>query len=296
MSAEKANHQRTVARVVLADGAGLHSGGCNHVAIYPAQPGHGIVFRHIDRSGIATEIPAIWQFAENGRLCTTLSKGTKARIRTVEHLLAACYATGIDNALIEVRGGEIPILDGSAWPWIELIETSGIQTFDTPRRVLRVTKQICVNDGQRQVMLSPSQHLTIKLRVSLRGFGTFHWKGPLDRSTFAKEISAARSFGRLRHGLPAKLMTRFFREPFCQGANFNTVVVLARGRVINPGGLRFPNEFARHRVLDLVGDFMLAGADIIASVTARAPSHSLNRAAVAALVSDATAWEEVAAA
>jgi len=292
-AAAKANCQGTVAHAVHAEGAGLHSGGCNRVTIYAAPPGHGLVFRHIDRSGRVTDIPAIWKFVEDGRLCTTLAKGTKARIRTVEHLLAACYATGLDNALIEVRGREIPILDGSSWPWVELIRAAGIETLKTPRRALLVLKEICINEGQRQVMLGPSQHPTVKLRVSLRGFGTFHWKGPLDRSTFAREIVKARSFGRLRHGLPAKILTRFLREPFCQGANLNSVVVLARDRVINPGGLRYPNEFARHRVLDLVGDFMLAGADLVASITACAPAHSLNRAAIAALMQDPTAWEEV---
>ncbi len=293
MSKAEARRQGTVAGSVSYEGPGLHTGKSHRVTINAADANHGIIFRQIGRDGSATHIPARWKYSKDLPLCTCLAKGPKAQVRTVEHLLAACYACGIDNALIEVRGREIPIMDGSARPWIDLIRKAGVDRLDAPRRTIRVVKEVVVEEGRRQIKIEPAGRLRIRLRTFVRGYGTFHWRGPMNRKIFQEEISDARSFGRLRHGLLAKVFTRFHRDPLCQGANLKTVVALARGRVVNPEGLRYPDEFARHRVLDLVGDFMLGGTDIVALITARSPVHSLNRAAIAALMQDPTAWEEV---
>lgn len=285
--------QGTVACSVFSEGPGLHTGKSHRVTINAADANHGIVFRQIGPDGSATNIPAHWKYSKDLPLCTCLAKGPNAQVRTVEHLLAACYACGIDNALIEVRGREIPIMDGSARPWIDLIHKAGVKRLDAPRRAIKVTKDVVVEEGRRQIKIEPSARLRIRLRTSVRRCGTFHWRGPMNRKIFQEEISNARSFGRLRHGLLAKVFTRFHRDPLCQGANLKTVVALARGRVVNPEGLRYPDEFARHRVLDLIGDFMLGGTDIVALITARSPVHSLNRAAIEALMQDPTAWEEI---
>jgi UDP-3-O-[3-hydroxymyristoyl] N-acetylglucosamine deacetylase len=293
VSRAEARRQGTVARSVFSEGPGLHTGKSHRVTINAADAGHGIVFRQINHKGSVTDIPAHWKYSKELPLCTCLAKGSKAQVRTVEHLLAACYACGVDNALIEVHGREIPILDGSAGPWIDLIRDAGVKRLDAPRRTIKVTKEVLVEEGRRQIRFSPSLRLGIRLRTSVRGMGTFHWKGPMNRKIFTEQISRARSFGSMRHGLLAKIFTRFHRDPLCQGANLKTVVAVTRKRVVNPEGLRSPNEFARHRVLDLMGDFMLGGTDIVALVTARSPVHSLNRAAIAALMQDPTAWEEV---
>jgi UDP-3-O-[3-hydroxymyristoyl] N-acetylglucosamine deacetylase len=273
-------------------GPGLHTGGSHFVTIFPADAGEGIVFRQIDRGGSSTDIPCHWSHVRDLPLCTCLASLNGVKVRTVEHLLAACYACGIDNALVEVRGYEIPIMDGSAQPWIELIQAGGLKRLGTPRRRLRVLKPVVVEDGTRRISIRPAQKFSIKLTTAVRGFGSFRWQGHMNRRIFREEISRARSFGRLRLGLLAKLFTRFQRDPLCQGANLSTVVALARGRVLNPEGLRYPDEFVRHRVLDLMGDLMLGGADLVGRLEARSPVHNLNRRFVEALLSDTSAWEE----
>jgi len=292
MSVPAARQQGTVTSPVQFAGPGLHTGGSHHVTMLPAPAGHGIVFRQIDRHEKSTDIPADWRHVRELPLCTCLAGAGRAQVRTVEHLLAACYACSIDNALIEVRGSEIPILDGSAEPWIQLIQTAKVKRLGLPRRVIRICKPVAVQDGRRQIQIEPAPNLRIRLRTSVRGLGAFHWKGRMSRKIFRGEISRARSFGRLWDGILAKFFTRFHRNPLCLGANLDTVVALSRGRVINPDGLRYPDEFARHRVLDLMGDLMLGGADLVGLITARSPVHRLNRQFVEALFADPSAYEE----
>jgi UDP-3-O-[3-hydroxymyristoyl] N-acetylglucosamine deacetylase len=294
MSVAAARQQGTVASPVQSEGLGLHTGGSHRVTILPASADHGIVFRQIDRRDTKTDIPANWRCVRELPLCTCLAAAGRAQVRTVEHLLAACYACGVDSALIEVRGSEIPILDGSAQPWIELIRAAGVTRLEKPRKRLRILQPVTVEDGARRISIRPARYFSVKLRTSVRGFGTSRWQGRMNRKIFREEISKARSFGRLRLGLLAKLFTRFHRDPLCQGANLSSVVAVARGRVLNPGGLRYPDEFVRHRVLDLMGDLMLGGADLIGRIDAQSPVHSLNRRFLEELLSAPLAWERVA--
>jgi UDP-3-O-[3-hydroxymyristoyl] N-acetylglucosamine deacetylase len=292
MSIPATRQQGTIASPAQFEGPGLHTGGSHRVTIHPAPAGHGIVFRQIDRRDKKTDISADWRHVRELPLCTCLAGEGRAQVRTVEHLLAACYACGIDNSLIEVRGSEIPIMDGSAEPWIQLIQSAKVKRLGIPRRVVRIRKLVAVKDGRRQLKIEPAPRLRIRLRTTLHAFGSFHWRGGMSRKIFQKEICRARSFGRLRDGILAKVLTRFNRDPLCQGANLDTVVALSGKRVVNPAGLRYPDEFARHRVLDLMGDLMLGGADLIGLITARSPVHRLNRQFVEAVFTDPTAFEE----
>lgn len=292
MKTKRNKRQGTLARTLTQEGPGLHTGGTRRVVIHPAEAGHGIVFRQIDRRGRATNIPAHWRSVLDMPLCTCLAAGNGKRVRTVEHLMAAFYGCGIDNAMVEVHGNEVPILDGSARPWAELIQACGIRQLEQPRRRILIRKKIEVTDGNRRLTIEPGKATRVRLRTSTRGFGKMIWKGPMKREVFLQEIAPARTFGRLSQGLAARLLTAVAPNPLCQGASMKTAIIISRGKVLNPEGLRYPDEFVRHRVLDLMGDLMLAGADLIGMITAKSPIHRLNRQLIDAVFADPQAWEE----
>lgn len=294
MKTKKSNRQGTLARTLAQEGPGLHTGGTRRVVIHPAEAGHGIVFRQIDRHGRATNIPANWQHVRDMPLCTCLAAGNGKRVRTVEHLMAAFFGCGIDNATVEVHGNEVPILDGSARPWVELIQSCGIRQLEQPRRRILIRKKIGVTDGNRHLTIEPCRATRVRLRTSTRGFGKMIWRGPMKREVFLKEIAPARTFGRLSEGLVARLLTAATPNPLCQGASKKTAIVISRGKVLNRDGLRYPDEFVRHRVLDLMGDLMLAGADLVGMITAKSPIHRLNRKLIETVLADPDAWEEAA--
>jgi len=293
LKATKNNLQGTLTNPLSHEGPGLHSGGKQRVVICPATAGQGIVFRQIDKRGRITEIPATWRRVRDMPLCTCLAAENGAKVRTVEHLMAAFYGCGVDNAIVEVSGEEIPILDGSAAPWVELIQTTGTRRLEQPRRRIVLHKTIEVTDGKRRITIEPSKVLRVRLKTSTKGFGKMVWRGPMKRSLFRAEIAPARTFGRLSQGLAARLFTAAAPNPLCQGASRETAIVISRGRVLNAEGLRFPDEFSRHRVLDLMGDLMLAGADLVGKITAKSPVHRLNRRFVEAIFADPAAWEEL---
>lgn len=283
--------QGTVTRPLDQAGPGLHSGGQQRVIIRPAEAGTGILFRHIDRRGRITDIPGLWNHVRDMPLCTCLAAENGVRVRTIEHLMAAFYGCGVDNAIVEVCGKEVPILDGSARPWIESIQSAGVRSQGQPRRRIALRKTVQVADDHRFIKMEPSQRLRLRLRTSTKGFGKMLWRSPMKRDVFVKDIAAARTFGRLGQGLAARLLTKVAPHPLCQGASMKTAIVISRGRVLNPEGLRYPDEFVRHRVLDLMGDLMLAGAELVGTITARSPVHRLNRRLLEAIFADADSWE-----
>jgi len=290
--AQKIDHQGTVARPVFMEGPGLHSGGSHRVAIEPAKAGHGIVFRTVDRRGRSAMIPAKWQNVRDMPLCTCLTAENGMRVRTVEHLMAALYACGIDNATVEVHGPEIPILDGSAEPWVSAIQNAGILQQEKPRRRIVVRKKIELAERHGRAIIEPFKFLHLNLRTFTKGYGKMVWKGRMDRELFRKDMAAARTFGRLGQGLAARLLTAAMPHPLCQGAGLKTAVVISQSRILNPEGLRFPDEFVRHRVLDFMGDLMLGGSDVVGKITVKSPTHRLNRKILHAIFSDPEAWEE----
>lgn len=285
-------HQLTVAGDVVFEGRGLHTGRKAAVRIRPAAANTGLVFIHCGRVK-KTEIKASWRNVRHLPLSTCLTNGGRTQIRTVEHLMAACYATGLDNALIEVKGSEIPILDGSAGPIVDLIGQTGLRALAEKRPQIRVKKKVTIKEGVRSINLHPAAGFSMDIGMKMPVFGAMRWRGEMNRQVFAREIASARTFGKLSHGMAAKLSTFFWKDPICLGAGPDSAVVIFRGRVINREGLRFPDEFVRHRVLDLTGDLMLAGADIIGRVSAFATTHRLNAMLLAALFNDDTAWEAV---
>ncbi|PYE16579.1 UDP-3-O-[3-hydroxymyristoyl] N-acetylglucosamine deacetylase [Paraburkholderia silvatlantica] len=295
-----ASSEGTLARELVMSGHGLHTGRRVQVRIHPApdaHAGHGIVFRRVQAGREVATLRVDPALREAQPLCTMLraregsNKGKG--VRTVEHLLASLLVGGIDHAIVELDAEEVPILDGSAAPWIAAIEACGRTSLARLKRFIRVKKPVVVSDGalaqRREMRIEPCERYEISVRNDLKGFGDMHWEGALTPEVFAREIAPSRSYGRVKWALPAIVAGYVKRTPVLRGARLSCTASILGNRVI--GGMRLPDEFVRHRVLDLVGDLALAGAPLLGRVSALRPSHEMNYRLVAALLADRDAWE-----
>jgi UDP-3-O-[3-hydroxymyristoyl] N-acetylglucosamine deacetylase len=276
--------QTTLARPVTTRGIGVHSGQSVRLAIKPAAPGTGILFVRTDLA-TAPAIPARGSQVVDTRLATTLAAGP-ARVSTVEHLLAALAGVGIDNAIVEVDAAEIPIMDGSAAPWVTLLAAAGRTELDAPRRTLVVDRAIALCEGDKTIVVEPAGRLEVRYEIA---FG--HAAIPaqtleiaLDPARFAAEIAPARTFGFLAEveALKARGLAR--------GGSLDNAVVIGPDRILNPEGLRFADEFVRHKTLDLVGDLALLGLPLRGRVTVTRGGHHLHTALVEAIAAQPAAW------
>lgn len=290
--------QGTLAREVVVEGHGLHTGRRVRVRIIPvpdARAGHGIVFRRLSIDGRVTELRVDPALRVAQPLCTMLRGSDGTGVRTVEHLLASLVMCEIDHAIVELDAEEVPILDGSATPWIDAIRASGRVEVDLPKRFIRVLKPVSVSEGKaaqrREMRIEPAARYEATVRNDLNGFGDMHWQGELTPDVFATEIAPSRSYGRVKWALLAIVAGYVRRTPILRGARLSCTAALVGSRVI--GGMRVPDEFVRHRVLDLVGDLAMAGAPLIGRVTALRPSHEMNHRLVSTLMADHSAWEWV---
>jgi len=272
--------QGTLAKPIEFIGPGLHTAKRHKIIIHPAPVNSGIVFRKTVKKwgGVKNEIiiPAHWSAVKELPLCTCIVSEDGHQVRTIEHLMAAFYACGIDNAMIEVQGSEIPVLDGSAKVFIEGIDAQGIEEQDYSRIQHKVIKTTLFKEGRRSIKIEPAENLALDISISLRHFGRLHWQGEMNPSVFKQEMSGARTFGRYKNGLLAQL-TRFQKDPICLGANMKTALVInSEKKILNKGGLRMENEIIYHRVLDLMGDLMLANGYLQGKITATSSAHRLN--------------------
>ncbi len=274
--------QATITAPLSFKGAGLHTAKRHHITLLPAPINTGIIFRVIEKKGSSVDIPAHWKNVKALPLCTCLVSETGVQVRTIEHLMAAFYACGISNIIVEVKGKEIPIMDGSARPFIEAIDDVGISQQKQSQRVFQITEKVECVENKRFIRIEPADSLYLDLAISLTHFGRLHWCGEVTPETFKQDIAAARTFGRLKNGLLAQL-TRFQRDPICLGANTKTAVVIVKDKAINKGGLRMDNELIYHRALDMVGDLMLSGGLILGKITANSPAHRLNQQLLATI-------------
>ena len=272
-------------------GRGLHTGCRATVRVGPAPPGHGIVFRRALPGGHAVDVPALWTWRERQPLCTALRSPDGPLIRTVEHLLAALSAEGVDEALVEIDAEELPIFDGSAVPWCRAIRAAGRIENGVPRRAIRVLRALEVADGRRTLRIEPHDGLSIAAHLALAHFGPLDWSGVITADVFLTEIAPARSFGRYWRAMLGRAYGFATRKPFLQGCGVRSAAMIVRGRIL--GGMRVADEPVRHRVLDLVGDLALAGHPIRGRLTAAHTGHELNHALVAKLMADRTAWDLV---
>ena len=269
--------QGTLSDAISFSGPGLHLGGRHTITLRPAKVNTGIIFYRVDKKGKNTRIHASWKSIKALPLCTCIVADNGLQVRTIEHLMAALYACGVDNLIVEVDGEEIPVVDGSALPFIEKIDEVGVIEQDSSRKIFSVTKATQVQEDNRIIRIEPADGLYIDITIGLANIGVLHWSGKVTPDLFKQEMCAARTFGRLKNGLLAQL-TRFKKDPICLGANTKTSLVIVDNKVINREGLRMPDEFIRHRVLDLVGDLMLSGGHLYGRITATSTAHRLNHA------------------
>jgi UDP-3-O-[3-hydroxymyristoyl] N-acetylglucosamine deacetylase len=280
--------QRTLRNVIRATGVGLHSGEKVYMTMRPAPVDHGIVFRRTDLDP-EVEIPARADLVTETMLCTGLSRAGGA-VMTVEHLLSALAGLGIDNAGIELSAAEVPIMDGSSGPFVFLLQSAGIVEQDAPKRFIRIKQPVEVRDGDKIARFEPHDGFKLDFTVQFDhpAIPASASRAVVDFSTttYVKEVSRARTFGFMRD-------LEFMRERnLGLGGSMDNAIVLDEYRVLNEDGLRYADEFVRHKILDAVGDLYLAGHPIVGAYVAFKSGHALNNKLVRALLAERESWEE----
>ncbi|MEM5516647.1 UDP-3-O-acyl-N-acetylglucosamine deacetylase [Henriciella sp. AS95] len=280
--------QQTINCPVVCAGVGVHSGERARIVMKPAKAGTGIRFRRTDISDRDNEIVARGDQVSEVQLGTTLRNEAGITVATVEHLLAACAGVGVDNLMIEIDGPEVPIMDGSSAVYCELLLSAGLREQSALRSRIRILEEIEVTDGVKVARLSPSDdnYLSIhaKIEFESRAIGTQQMSMRLSPGMFARDIAFARTFGF------AKDVEKLQAMGLARGGSLDNAVVLDGDDIVNPEGLRTNDEFIRHKILDAIGDLMLAGAPIAGVYEARQPGHALNNKLVCALLDRPAAW------
>ncbi len=283
--------QKTIAKEVRFNGKGMHSGRNAIVRLKPAPAGRGVQFHRLDGKAPDNWIPALWNRVIRYPACTCIANEQGTSVRTIEHLMAACYATGIDNLDVEIEGEEVPILDGSALPIVELIESAGTQALGNKRRVLEILKPVHYENEHRKFSFEPHDGFAVDINIYPGEYGHMPWAGEMTPELFRREIIAAKAWGRLKDIWLPKLVGNFLKNPVLRGAGLNnTAVVYAFGRPINPSGLRHANDMVRHKVLDILGDLQLVGGDIKGKITCHSSAHVTNHSGMATLFGTEGAW------
>jgi UDP-3-O-[3-hydroxymyristoyl] N-acetylglucosamine deacetylase len=274
--------QHTLARSVCVEGVGIHSGLRVRLELHPGAPGSGWRFLRRDVADRDPWVRASAEAVVETRLSTVLANADGVRVATVEHLAAALAALGVDNVLVALDGPELPILDGSASEWVALIDAAGLAVQAAPRRRFVLRRPLRIRLGESSAILIPAEHprYSVSIEFPERLIGHQHLDFELDAEVFRRDIAPARTFGFLRD------IERLLAEGLARGGSLDNAVVVDGERVLNPGGLRFPDEFVRHKLLDLIGDLALIGAPIMAHVIAHRPGHALNNRILRALVAE----------
>jgi UDP-3-O-[3-hydroxymyristoyl] N-acetylglucosamine deacetylase len=279
--------QRTLKTLIRAKGVGLHTGQQVNMTLRPAQPDTGVVFRRVDLA-TPVDIPARADLVGETRLSSCLVHGG-AKVYTVEHLMSALAGLGVDNAYVDLDAPELPIMDGSASPYVLLIQQAGIEEQAAAKKSLRVTRRVEVKDGDKWARLEPYEGYRLSFSIDFR-------HPVIERSTqsvavdfaetsYLKEIARARTFGFMHD------VEQLREDGLALGGGLDNALVLDEYRVLNAEGLRFADEFIRHKVLDAMGDLYLLGRPLLGAFSAHKSGHALNNKLLRALVADAAAWE-----
>ena len=265
-------------------GIGVHSGARVAMVLQPAATDSGIVFRRSDRGGAC--VAAHWRNVQESPLCTTLTNREGVSVATVEHLLAAFAGAEIDNVIVELDGPEVPVMDGSAEPFLFLIERAGIVEQDAPRRAIKVLKPVRVADEDCAAALEPDVGFSVSFEIDFSSQRVRRQDIALsiDAETFRADLARARTFGFLEE------VERLRAAGLARGGSLENAVVVSDGKVLNTGGLRYADEFVRHKALDAVGDLYLAGGPIIGHFHGVRSGHAMNRRLLEALFADRAAW------
>lgn len=279
--------QRTLAQTIRATGVGLHSGNKVELTLRPAPADHGIVFRRVDLDP-PVSFKADARLVHDTRMCTAL-EWDGARVGTVEHLLSAIAGLGIDNLLIDLTASEVPIMDGSAAPFVFLLQSAGVLEQDARKRFIRVVKPIELHDGDKWVRLEPHSGFRITLSIDFAHPATRGSAGSVSidfaDQSYVRDVSRARTFG-FMHEVEA-----LRANGLALGGSLDNAIVMDEFRVLNHDGLRTPNELVTHKVLDAIGDLYLAGHPIIGAFTGHKSGHALNNRLVRALLDDPSSFE-----
>ncbi|MEN8216177.1 MAG: UDP-3-O-acyl-N-acetylglucosamine deacetylase [Pseudomonadota bacterium] len=281
--------QRTLKNVINTTGVGLHTGKKVYLSLRPAPVNSGIIFKRIDLD-VPVEIAACAENVGETRLSTNLVNG-KVKVSTVEHLLSALAGLGIDNAYIDVSAPEIPIMDGSAGPFVFLIQSAGIEEQNAPKKYIRIKRPVQVQQGEKWARFEPFNGFKINFKIDFEHpvFRRTRQSVEIDfsKTAFVKEVSRARTFG-FMHDF------ELLRENnLALGGSLDNAIVIGDYRILNEGGLRYEDEFVKHKVLDAVGDLYLLGHGLIGAFTGYKSGHDLNNILLRTLLAKKSAWEIV---
>lgn len=283
------SNQRTLKNAIRATGIGVHTGEKVFLTLRPAPANTGILFRRIDCDPIV-EIPARAEYVGDTSFCTTLSKDG-VRVATVEHLLSAMAGLGVDNAIIDVSAPEVPIMDGSSGPFVFLIQSAGLKEQSAPKKFIKIKKAVEVRDGDKSARIEPYNGFQVSFQIDfdhpvIRNGGC-HSTIDFTSMTYIKQVSRARTFGFLSD-------FEWLREKnLASGASLDNAIVLDEYRVINEDGLRYDDEFVRHKMLDVIGDLYLLGHPVLGAFHGVKSGHTLNNKLIKTLLAEESAWEVV---
>jgi len=281
--------QQTIKSSISCRGVGLHSGAPVSMVLHPAPTGHGVVFRRTDLDDGSNEIPARFDTVTNTTLCSTIANDAGASVATIEHLMSAIAGLGVDNLLVELDGPEVPVMDGSAEPFAFLLECAGIAGQDMPRKAVRILRDVTVNNGGSTVTISPADEFIVEMVIDFdsAAIGRQNLAVQVSPELFRNDIAKARTFGFL-HEVEAMRKAGLGR-----GGSLENAVVIDGDRIMNDEGLRYTDEFVRHKILDCIGDLALAGYPIMGHVVAEKAGHALNNKLLHAVFADPANWEVV---
>ena len=281
--------QRTLKNIVRATGVGLHSGCKVTMTLRPAAPNTGIIFRRVDQDPVV-DIEASAYAVSDTRLSTCLAKGA-VKIQTVEHLMSAVAGLGIDNLFVELSAGEVPIMDGSSSPFVFLLQSAGIEEQPSPKKFIKILKTVEVIQGDKRVTFKSYDGFKVDFAIDFEhpAFAEGNQRVSVNffDTSYIKDVSRARTFGFMRD------VENLRSQGLALGGNLDNAVVMDEYRIINPEGLRYEDEFVKHKVLDAIGDLYLLGRPLIGAFAGYKSGHELNNLLLRKLLQDKTAWEEV---
>ncbi len=283
MAGDRQPYQTTLAQTVTLEGIGVHTGGNASLTLHPADPDTGICFTR--GQGRGSDLAAAYDEVTATERCTTLGHGDR-RVTTVEHVMAALRGLDVDNAIIEVDGAEVPILDGSAAPFVDAVDRAGRVRQRARRRHIRVLEPVRVEDGLSYAELRPYDGFRLDVTIDFVSpvIGAQRYTADMDETSFRDDLARARTFGLMSD------VEQMWRRGMALGASLENAVMVGDDTVINPEGLRFADEFVRHKALDAVGDLALAGAPILGAYESHRGGHKLNVMMVEALLGRDQAW------
>jgi len=278
--------QQTIARTASLSGVGVHSGKPATLTVRPANEGAGVLFKRADVTDCDAIIPALATKVTTTQLGTNMSNEAGVSVATVEHFLAACSGLGIDNIIAELDGPELPILDGSSRPFVEMLNAAGVKEQDAPRRVLKILKPVEVRHGVKLARLSPGEGFEMRVTIDFptKAIGRQQIRFTMTPGAFARDVAWARTFGFLHQAEKLHAMGKGL------GASMDNTVVIEGDAILNPGGLQADDEFVRHKLLDVIGDLFLAGGQIEGLYEGEQPGHALNNQLLRAVFADATSF------